>query len=122
KTAQDVRRAPVSSHNPSDGRSISWSGSLASALAGGNEVVHDLLLGSAVTEGLGSNNWVVDGTLTASGKPMLASDPHLGARVPSLWYLAHMSAGDFDVIGATLPGAPAVAIGRNRFIAWGETN
>ena len=42
--------------------------------------------------------------------------------MPSLWYLAHMSAGDFDVIGATLPGAPAVAIGRNRHIAWGETN
>src|SRR5206468_2394237 len=47
---------------------------------------------------------------------------HLGTHIPSLWYLAHLSAGDFDVIGATLPGAPAVAIGRNRFIAWGETN
>jgi len=73
-------------------------------------------------DALGSNNWVVDGTMTASGKPLLANDPHLGAQVPSLWYLAHLSAGDFDVIGATLPGAPAVAIGRNRFIAWGETN
>jgi penicillin G amidase len=71
---------------------------------------------------LGSNNWAVDGTMTASGKPLLANDPHLGAQVPSLWYLAHLSAGDFDVIGATLPGAPAVAIGRNKFIAWGETN
>ena len=60
--------------------------------------------------------------MTASGKPLLANDPHLGAQIPSLWYLAHLSAGDFDVIGATLPGAPAVAIGRNRFIAWGETN
>ena len=77
---------------------------------------------AAAFEALGSNNWVVDGTLTASGKPLLANDPHLGTHVPSLWYLAHMSAGDFDVIGATLPGAPAVAIGRNRFIAWGETN
>ena len=71
---------------------------------------------------LGSNNWVVDGTMTASGKPMLANDPHLDAQIPSLWYLAHLSAGDFDVIGATLPGAPAVVIGRNRSIAWGETN
>jgi penicillin amidase len=71
---------------------------------------------------LGSNNWVVDGTMTASGKPMLANDPHLNGQIPSLWYLAHLSAGDFDVIGATLPGAPAIAIGRNRFIAWGETN
>jgi penicillin amidase len=88
----------------------------------GNPIVKDLLLGSGAIEAIGSNNWVVDGTLTASGKPMLANDPHLGAHVPSLWYLAHMTAGDFDVIGATLPGAPAVAIGRNRFIAWGETN
>ena len=71
---------------------------------------------------LGSNNWVVDGTMTASGKPMLANDPHLNGQIPSLWYLAHLSAGDFDVMGATLPGTPAVAIGRNRFIAWGETN
>ena len=64
----------------------------------------------------------MDGTLTASGKPLLANDPHLAAHVPSTWYLAHMSAGDFDVIGATLPGAPAVALGRNRRIAWGATN
>jgi len=75
-------------------------------------------LGSA----LGSNNWVVDGTMTASGKPLLANDPHLDAQIPSLWYLAHLSAGDFDAIGATLPGAPAIVIGRNRLIAWGETN
>ncbi len=71
---------------------------------------------------LGSNNWVVDGTLTASGKPLLANDPHLGTRLPSTWYLAHVKGGDFEVIGATLPGAPAVALGRNRFIAWGATN
>ena len=75
-----------------------------------------------VGEALGSNNWVVDGTLSASGKPLLANDPHLEGQIPSLWYLAHLSAGDFDVIGATLPGVPAVGIGRNRFIAWGETN
>src|SRR5204862_331282 len=50
------------------------------------------------------------------------SDPHLDAQIPSLWYLAHLSAGDFDVIGATLPGAPAIVIGRNRYIAWGVTN
>jgi penicillin amidase len=60
--------------------------------------------------------------MTASGKPLLANDPHLDAQIPSLWYLAHLSGGDFDAIGATLPGAPAIVIGRNRFIAWGETN
>ena len=93
-----------------------------SGLSSGEPRVRALLLGGATTEALGSNNWVVDGTLTATGRPLLANDPHLGTHVPSLWYLAHMTAGDFDVIGATLPGAPAVAIGRNRFIAWGESN
>jgi penicillin amidase len=98
-----------------------WAGNLTRILSAGNPFVRDLLLGGTF-EALGSNNWVVDGTLSATGKPLLANDPHLGTHIPSLWYLAHMTAGDFDVAGATLPGAPAVAIGRNRFIAWGETN
>ncbi|HEV8347341.1 MAG TPA: penicillin acylase family protein [Vicinamibacterales bacterium] len=80
------------------------------------------VLSSSRSEGLGSNNWVVDGTMTATGKPLLANDPHLGTRLPSTWYLAHVAGGDFEMIGATLPGAPAVALGRNRFIAWGATN
>jgi penicillin amidase len=80
------------------------------------------VLSSSRSEGLGSNNWVVDGTMTVSGKPLLANDPHLGTRLPSTWYLAHVTGGDFEMIGATLPGAPAVALGRNRFIAWGATN
>jgi penicillin G amidase len=91
-------------------------------LSTGDPAITRVLLGGGVTEGLGSNNWVVDGTLTATGKPMLANDPHLSARLPSTWYLAHVTGGDFEVIGATLPGAPAVALGRNRFIAWGATN
>ena len=92
-----------------------------SALSIGHPAVRDFLTG-AYTEALGSNNWVVDGTLTASGKPLLANDPHLGTRLPSTWYLAHVGGGDFEMIGATLPGAPAVALGRNRYIAWGATN
>ena len=93
----------------------SWSVGFHAALSrSGHPAVADFLLGGAKTEALGSNNWVVDGTMTASGKPLLANDPHLATHIPSLWYLAHLSAGDFDVIGATLPGAPAVAIGRNR--------
>jgi penicillin amidase len=100
----------------------SWSRSLAASLSGGDPAVGAFLAGGATTEGLGSNNWVVDGTLTATGKPLLANDPHLGTRLPSTWYLAHVSAGDFDVIGGTFPGTPAVALGRNRFIAWGATN
>ena len=100
----------------------SWSGALATSLSTGDPAVREFLRGGATSEGLGSNNWVVDGTLTATGKPLLANDPHLGTRLPSTWYLAHISAGDFDVIGGTFPGAPAVALGRNRFIAWGATN
>jgi penicillin amidase len=97
------------------------SAAFTASLLQGHPVVRDFLL-AGQTEALGSNNWVVDGTRTASGKPMLANDPHLSTKMPSLWYLAHLSAGDFEVIGATLPGAPAMAIGRNRHIAWGETN
>ena len=100
-----------------------WTEAFNNALGSSSPALSDFLLGGGgAVEGLGSNNWVVDGTMTASGKPLLANDPHLGAQIPSVWYLAHITAGDFDVIGATLPGTPAVAIGRNRFIAWGETN
>jgi penicillin amidase len=60
--------------------------------------------------------------MSASGKPLLANDPHLNARVPSVWYLAHLSAGEYDVAGASLPGTPAIVLGRNRHIAWGATN
>jgi len=95
---------------------------LTASLSGGPRDVRELLLGNAATEALGSNNWVVDGTMTTTGKPMLANDPHLGTRMPSTWYLAHVSARDFEIVGATLPGAPAVALGRNRRIAWGATN
>ena len=71
---------------------------------------------------IGSNNWVVGGDRTTTGKPLLADDPHLGSRIPSIWYLAHLTGGDVDVIGSTLPGLPGVVIGRNQHIAWGVTN
>ncbi len=73
-------------------------------------------------DGIGSNNWVVDGRHTASGKPLLANDPHLGLNSPALWYFAHLSAPGLQVIGATLPGVPSVVLGRNERIAWGFTN
>src|SRR5436190_4115716 len=118
---------PTNRTLPND-QAHSTSAAWASALRGGIPEAADFLLGGGATESLGSNNWVVDGTRTASGKPLLANDPHLGTRVPSTWYLAHLSAGEaggpggFDVIGATLPGTPVVALGRNRSIAWGATN
>lgn len=71
---------------------------------------------------VGSNNWVIDGRKSARRKPMLASDPHLGFTLPSVWYAAHVQAGDMDVIGVTLPGSPWILIGHNRHIAWGVTN
>ena len=71
---------------------------------------------------LGSNTWAVDGTRTASGKPLLANDPHLGLTVPSIWYLAHLSWPGVDIVGATLPGMPGVVLGHNSRVAWGFTN
>jgi len=70
----------------------------------------------------GSNAWAVSGALTASGKPLLAGDPHLEFSLPSTWYLVHLRAPGLNVTGATLPGAPAVIIGHNQRIAWSVTN
>ena len=76
------------------------------------------------TEGIGSNNWVLAGSLSQTGKPLLANDPHLGLTAPALWYHAHLKAtdGSLNAIGATMPGVPYIALGRNDRIAWGFTN
>lgn len=73
-------------------------------------------------EGMGSNNWVLSGAASDTGKPLLANDPHLNLSAPALWYFAHLSAPGLNVVGATLPGIPAVILGRNDRIAWGFTN
>lgn len=79
-------------------------------------------------EGIGSNNWVVAGSRTQSGKPLLANDPHLGLSAPAIWYFARLKAPApaggkaMDVIGATLPGLPSVVLGRTAGVAWGFTN
>jgi penicillin G amidase len=73
-------------------------------------------------EDLGSNSWVLSGSRTESGKPILANDPHLGLRTPSIWYLASIEAPGLRVAGATLPGVPGVVIGHNDRIAWGLTS
>ena len=81
------------------------------------------LASSADSEtGLGSNNWVVSGAHTQSGKPLLANDPHLDHSVPSVWYMVHLKAPGLNVIGVSLPGLPLVIIGHNEKIAWGMTN
>lgn len=70
----------------------------------------------------GSNNWVVAGSRTASGAPMLADDPHLSLATPSIWYHNHLQGGSFNVNGVSVAGAPGVVLGHNDYIAWGVTN
>lgn len=70
----------------------------------------------------GSNAWAMSGAHTASGKPILAGDPHLDWSIPSPWYLVHLKGGDLDVTGASLPGIPAVIVGHNERVAWSVTN
>jgi penicillin amidase len=78
----------------------------------------------------GSNDWVVSGAHTVTGKPLLSDDMHLGHQMPNLWYEAHLKlvnqvanqSGSLDVAGVTLPGVPYVIVGHNQRIAWGFTN
>jgi penicillin amidase len=78
----------------------------------------------------GSNDWVVSGAHTVTGKPLLSNDMHLGHQMPNLWYEAHLKSGNLsanpsvslDVAGVTLPGMPYVIVGHNQRIAWGFTN
>ena len=69
----------------------------------------------------GSNNWVISGAHTASGKPLLSNDMHLGLNVPNIWYMADLRAPGFHAAGVTLPGMPFVIAGHNDHIAWGLT-
>jgi len=76
-------------------------------------------------EGVGSNNWVLAGMRTTTGRPLLANDPHLKITTPALWYFARLvvtGEGGIKVAGATLPGLPGVVLGQNEYIAWGFTN
>jgi penicillin amidase len=73
-------------------------------------------------EAIGSNNWVLAGPRSESGKPIVANDPHLGLTTPSIWYFARLSAPGLEVFGATFPGTPYVILGRNAHVAWGGTN
>jgi len=71
---------------------------------------------------LGSNNWVVDSSLSVSGKPIIANDPHLAFSAPGRWFAVVIRAGNWNVEGVTLPGIPAVVIGKNKNISWTLTN
>ncbi|HEX8712128.1 MAG TPA: penicillin acylase family protein, partial [Terracidiphilus sp.] len=69
----------------------------------------------------GSNNWVVAGDHTASGKPLLANDMHLDLTVPNIWYMADLRAPGYHAAGVTLPGVPWIIAGHNEHVAWGFT-
>ncbi|UCC38652.1 MAG: penicillin acylase family protein [Candidatus Aminicenantes bacterium] len=70
----------------------------------------------------GSNNWVLAGNRTESGKPLLANDPHLEISLPPVWYEIHLHCPTLNAVGVTIPGVPLVIIGHNGSIAWGITN
>jgi penicillin amidase len=77
---------------------------------------------SGIGQAWGSNGWVVAGSRTASGRPILANDTHLGLQLPSVWYQVGLHGGGYDMAGFSFPGMPFVEIGHNRRIAWGITN
>lgn len=79
-------------------------------------------IGLGAEDRAASNNWVVSGKRTASGKPLLANDPHLRPSAPSIWYMTHLSAPGVRVAGVTSPGLPHIIIGHNERISWGVTN
>jgi penicillin amidase len=83
---------------------------------------NELAQNAGNVEGKGSNNWVVAGSHTVSGKPLLANDPHLSLSAPAIWYFAHLQAPGINVVGATLPGLPFVVLGHTDKVAWGFTN
>lgn len=106
------------------GHGESWQGSLrADAVAPAvDRLAEDLAaFGSFVGSGGASNSWCLSGGRTATGRPLLANDPHLPALLPSAWYLAHITTPEWSVAGATLVGGPAVEVGHNGFASWGIT-
>jgi penicillin amidase len=78
-------------------------------------------IGPSAKDGIGSNCWVISGSRTASGKPILANDMHLMLGLPSIWYENHLICGSFEVAGITAPGVPMIITGHNTKVAWGFT-
>lgn len=93
-------------------------------LEGGDPAKVDLLFSSRGGGSIqpGSNAWVLAGSRTVTGRPLLANDPHLMYSIPGIWYMVHLRAPGLNVAGAALPGVPSVILGHNDRIAWGVTN
>jgi penicillin amidase len=122
--------SPKTSRAPAAPRGRSWDTLLTAQI---KPWADDFASNIGNVEGRGSNNWVVAGSHTKSGKPLLANDPHLSLSAPAIWYFARLQApaernadgtqgAPLDVIGATLPGVPFVVLGRTAKVAWGYTN
>ena len=112
-------------HNPNTPLIIPEGSHLYDAFADLNEPVTQSIGSELFGEpdsGWGSNNWVVTGSKTASGKPMLANDIHLGTGFPSTWYGNGLHAEELNLVGFSFPGVPMVVVGHNQFIAWGTSN
>ncbi len=77
---------------------------------------------ASASAGLGSNSWVLSGSRTSTGAPLLANDMHLSMGMPSIWYENHLIAGDVNASGITFPGVPSIVVGHNGHVAWGFTN
>ena len=116
---------PAEPGNTAVSTPTSTSGSPSATLA---QAVNDWARSLGEVDGKGSNNWVVAGSHTQSGLPLLANDPHLGLGAPAIWYFARLQSpaagghGELNVTGATLPGMPFVVLGHNAHLAWGFTN
>ncbi len=98
------------------------------ALAAATKALHAVPALVGQGDGIGSNSWVVSGSKTTTGKPLLANDPHLAPSIPGIWYEMGLHcrqqspACPFDVAGFTFSGLPGVVIGHNDKVAWGFTN
>lgn len=103
-------------------------GGISPVMAGGIIAGQSVTFGPDHRIGIGSNNWVATGSMTDSGQPLLANDPHLGIQMPSIWYeigLHCLPVSDecpYDVAGFALPASPGIIIGHNANIGWGVTN
>lgn len=97
-------------------------------MAGGIIAGQSVTFGPDGNIGIGSNNWVATGSMTESGSPLLANDPHLGIQMPAIWYqvglhcLPQTADCPYNVVGFALPSVPGIVIGHNDRIAWGVTN
>lgn len=114
---KDTTRMAWGRHSPANGI-ISGSG-IASLLSADRSLRR--FISGSMTSAMASNSWVVDGSLSASGKPILCNDPHLELTIPSVWYELHLVGAGINVIGVTFPGIPPVILGHTKTTAWAAT-